>query len=150
MKTAIRPDTCVRQVIERWPATRAVFQSYAIPTETAAHPAWETIEGAAAARGYWAADRLMSELIQATGVRAKLRLDTSLVELVRTYPTAAAVLERYSIHPSAESIASWESIEQAAAARGQWAVDGLLEELNAAREALEGDDRKRETINTPS
>jgi hypothetical protein len=144
MTTVIRPDMCVRQVIERWPATREVFQSYGIPTETTAYPAWETIEGSAAAHGYWAAERLMDELIQAAGGRAEIRPETSLVELVRAYRPTAAVLERYGIRPPAESVAPWESIEQAAAVRGQWAVDGLVDDLNATIESFQGDDREGE------
>ena len=145
MMAAIRPDMCVRQVIERWPATRAVFQSYGIPTEPTAYPSWETIEGAAAARGYWPADRLMGELIQAAGGQSEVRPDTPLVDLVRTYPAAAAILERYGILSPGEGVASWESIEQAAAVRGLWAVDGLLDELNATLESFGRNDSERET-----
>jgi hypothetical protein len=145
MKTAIRPDMGVRQVVERWPATRLVFQSYGISTETGAYSGWETIESAAAARGHWPADRLMNELVQVTGDQAEVRPDTPLIELVRTYPAAGVILERYAIPLPAEGVAPWESIEQAAAVRGLWAVDGLLGALNAALESVEGNDREEET-----
>jgi hypothetical protein len=145
MKTAIRPDMCVRQVVERWPATRVVFQSYGIPTETAAYSGWETLEGVAAAHGRWPADRLIAELIQAVGGRGKVRPDTPLIELVQSCPAAIAVLERYAIPLPAESVAPWESIEQAAAVRGLWAVDGLLDALNATLESFGENDREQET-----
>jgi hypothetical protein len=145
MKTIIRADMCVRQVVERWPATRMVFQSYGIPTETAVYCGWETIESAAAAHGHWPADRLMGELIQAAGGQVEVRPDMPLIDLVRTCPAAAAVLEHYTILPPVESVAPWENIEQAAAVRGLWAVDGLVDELNAALESSERSDREQET-----
>lgn len=145
MKAAIRSDMGVRQVVERWPATRTVFDSYGIPTEMVSYSGWETIESAAAARGHWSADRLMNELVQAAGGQAEVRPDTTLIELVRTYPAAAAILERYAIPLPADGVAPWESIEQAAAVRGLWAVDGLLDALNAALESVKENDREEET-----
>lgn len=48
-----------------------------------------------------------------------------------TYPATRAIFERYNIPCQADRIATWETIEQAAAARGHWATDALLDELSA-------------------
>ena len=48
-----------------------------------------------------------------------------------TYPTTRAVFERYDIPCPVDRITLWETIEQAAAARGYWAADALLDELSA-------------------
>ncbi len=129
--SAIHPDMTVLEIVERWPAARAVFQRYGIPTGTDPCPYWETIEQAAAVRGHWASDQLLGELNQAAGGEAGLRPDTSLVDVAATYPAARAILERYGIPCQADRVAPWESVEQAAAARGHWAADTLLEELKA-------------------
>jgi hypothetical protein len=131
MQSPIRLEMTVQEVVKRWPATRPVFRRYGIPTETAACPNWETIEQAAAAQGHWAADQLIGELNQAAGVCADIQPDAPIVEVVRACPATRAIFERYGIFWQADRIAPWESIEQAAAARGHWAADSLLEELNA-------------------
>jgi hypothetical protein len=121
----------VQETVDRWPATRAVFERYGIPTQTAPSPAWETIEQAAVAQGHWSADQLLGELNRAAGGQADIQAETSVVEVVMTYPATRAIFERHNIPCQADRIALWETIEQAAAARGHWVTDALLDELNA-------------------
>lgn len=136
MRSSIRPEMTVQEAVARWPATRAVFERYGIPTQTAPSPAWETIEQAAAVQGHWAADQLLGKLIQAVGRQADIQPEMPFVEVVTTYPATRAIFERYGIPYQFDRIASWETIEQAAAARGHWATDALLDELN--KERLDG------------
>ena len=131
MRSSIRPEMSVQQVVDRWPTTRAVFERYGIPTQTASCPIWETIEQAAAAQCLWSADQLVGELNQAAGRQADIQPETSIVEVVTTYPATRAILDRYGIPFQIDRIAPWETIEQAAAARGHWVTDALLDELNA-------------------
>ena len=131
MRSSIRPEMTVQEAIDRWPATRAVFERYGIPTETASSPVWETIEQAAAAQGQWSADQLLGELNQTADRQADIQPETPIVEIVRTYPATRAIFERYGIPCQVDRIAPWETVEQAAAARGHWAADTLLDELNA-------------------
>ena len=131
MGSPVRPQVTVQETVDRWPATRAVFERYGIPTQTAPSPAWETIEQAAAAQGHWSADQLLGELNRAAGGQADIQAETSIVEVVMTYPATRAIFERYNIPCQADRIALWETIEQAAAARGHWATDALLDELSA-------------------
>lgn len=126
----VRAEMTVQEVIERWPATRAVFRRYGIPTEMASSPSWETIEQAAAANGHWAADRLVGELNWAAGGRANIQADTAVVQVAAAYPATQAVFERYGIPCQSNRTPLWETIEQAAAARGHRADDSLLNELN--------------------
>jgi hypothetical protein len=84
-----------------------------------------------AAHGYWAADQLVGELDQTTGGKAKIQAGTPVIEVVMTYPATQAIFERYGILYQADRVAPWETVEQAAAARGHWAADLLLAELNA-------------------
>lgn len=131
MRSSIRPEMTVQEVVDRWPATRAVFERYGIPTQTAPFPVWETIEQAAVAQGHWSADQLLGELNQATGRQADIQSETPILEVVTTYPATRAIFERYGILCQIDRIAPWETIDQAAAARGHWAADALLDELNA-------------------
>ncbi len=131
MRSSIRPEMTVQEVVDRWPATRAVFERYGIPTQTAPFPVWETIEQAAVAQGHWSADQLLGELNQATGRQADIQPETPILEVVTTYPATRAIFERYGIPCQIDRIAPWETIDQAAAARGHWAADALLDELNA-------------------
>jgi hypothetical protein len=121
----------VQEAVKRWPATRAVFERYGIPTETTTSPVWETIEQATAAQGHWSADQLLGELNRAAGGQADIQAETPIVEVVMAYPTTRAIFERYGIPCPADRIAPWETIEQAAAARGHWAADELSDELSA-------------------
>jgi hypothetical protein len=121
----------VQETVDGWPATRAVFERYGIPTQTTHSPGWETIEQASAAQGHWSADQLLSELNRAVGRQADFKAETPIVEVVKTHPATHAIFARYNIPSQADRIALWETIEQAAAARGHWASDGLLDELNA-------------------
>jgi uncharacterized protein len=59
----------VSLVAATWPATRAVFEKYAIPWEDSPVPYWEPVVQAAAARGMGPRDRerLMDELLEASG-----------------------------------------------------------------------------------
>ena len=131
MRSSIRPEMTVQEAVDRLPATRAVFERYGIPTETASSPVWETIEQAAAAQGHWSADQLLGELNQTADRQADIQLETPIVEIVRTYPATRAIFERYGIPCQVDRIAPWETVEQAAAARGHWTADTLLDELNA-------------------
>jgi hypothetical protein len=126
----VRTEMTVQEVIERWPATRAAFRRYGIPTEMASSPSWETIEQAAAANGHWAADRLVGELNQAAGGRANIQADAAVVQMATVYPATQAIFERYGIPCQSDCTPLWETIEQAAASRGHWADDSLLNELN--------------------
>ena len=132
MRSPVRPQMTVQETVARWPATRAVFERYGIPTQTAPSPAWETIEQAAAGQGHWSATQLLGELNRAAGGQADIQADTPIVEVVTTYLATRAIFERYNIACQADRIALWETIEQAAAARGHWAADALLDELSAA------------------
>jgi hypothetical protein len=120
----------VQEVVNRWPATCAVFERYGIPTKTAPSPVWETVEQAAAAQGHWSADQLLGELNLATGGQADIQTETPIVEIVTNFPATRTIFVRYGISYYADRIAAWETIEQAAAARGHWAADSLLDELN--------------------
>lgn len=131
MKSAVHPETTVREAVARWPATRSVFERYGIPIEIASCPAWETIEQAAAAQGHWAAEQLIGELNQVVGRKAGIQPNAPVIEVVAAYPATQVVFERFGIPCQAGRVASWETIEQAAAAQGHWAIDGLLDELNA-------------------
>jgi hypothetical protein len=131
MKAFIHLEMTVQEVIEHWPATRAVFERHGIPTQTAPVPVWETIEAAAAAHGHWATDQLIGELNHAAGGQADIQPDIPIAELARAYPATQAVLDRYAIPYQANRGAHWETIEQAAATRGHWATDTLLDDLNA-------------------
>jgi hypothetical protein len=126
----VRAEMTIQEVIERWPTTRTVFRRYGIPTEVASSPSWETIEQAAVANGHWAADRLVGELNLVAGEEADIQADTSVVQVATAYPATQAVFEGYGIPCQADHVAPWETIEQAAAARGHWVADSLLNELN--------------------
>jgi hypothetical protein len=121
----------VQETVDRWAATRAVFERYGIPTQTIPSPAWETTEQAAAAQGHWSADQLLGELNQATGGQPDIQPETPIVEIVTTYPATRTIFVRYGIPYYVDRIAPWETIEQAAAARGHWAADSLLDDLDA-------------------
>jgi hypothetical protein len=131
MKLPVRLQMTVREAVDRLPSTRAVFERYGIPTQSNPSSGWETIEQASAAQGHWAADQLLGELDQATGGRVDIQAETPVVEAVTAYPATRAIFERYHIPCQANRIALWENIEQAAAARGHWAADALLDELGA-------------------
>ena len=62
----------VQEAVDRWPETRAIFERYGIPTETAPSPVWETIEQATAVQGHWFVDQLLGELNQAAGGQADI------------------------------------------------------------------------------
>ena len=64
-------------------------------------------------------------------VIANLQLDMPVAEVVVAYPATRAVFKCYGIPCQVDRITPWETIEQAAAARGHWAADSLLDELNA-------------------
>jgi iron-sulfur cluster repair protein YtfE (RIC family) len=121
----------VREVVQRCPAGQAIFRRYGIPTQITSCPGWETVEQAAAAHGCWAADQLLPELDRMAGDKTIIHAHTSVVEIVATHPAARTTFERYGIPYQPGRIAHWETIEQAAAARGHWVTDSLLDELNA-------------------
>jgi hypothetical protein len=131
MRSPVRPQMTVQETVDRWPATRAVFERYGIPTQSTSSPGWETIYKASAAKGHWAADQLLGELDQATGGQADIQAESPIVEAVMTSPATVAIFKRYDILCQPDRIGLWETIEQAAAARGHWATDALLEELAA-------------------
>jgi hypothetical protein len=131
MQPKIHVEMTVLEVVERWPATRAVFQRCGIPTQATNCPAWETVEQAAAAHGHRAADRLLAELKEAAGPGAGIQADTPVIQTVTIHPATQSVFERYDIPCQVDRVTVWETIEQAAAARGHWAADALLDELNA-------------------
>lgn len=126
----IHPEMTVQETVARWPATRVVFERYGIPTQTTPSPVWETIEQAASVQGHWAADKLLGELNQTIGRHADIQPEMPIVEVVTAYPSTRTVFRRYGIPCQLDRIAHWETIEQAAAARGCWATDALLGELN--------------------
>lgn len=121
----------VREVVQRCLAAQAVFHRYGIPTQLTSCPGWETVEQAAAARGCWAADQLLPELDRTAGGETVIQAHTPVVEVVAAHPAARTTFERYGIPYQPGRIAPWETIEQAAAARGHWVTDSLLDELNA-------------------
>jgi hypothetical protein len=123
----------VQETVDRWPATRAVFERYGISTQSTPSPAWEAIEQASAAQGHWSPDQLLGELNRVAGGQAGIQAETPIVEVVMTHPATRAIFDRYNIPCQADRIALWETIEQAAAARGHWAADALLDELSAVR-----------------
>jgi len=131
MNISIHAEMTVKETLDRCPATRAVFGRYGIPTQSVPSPLWETIEQAVAAQGHWPADQLLAELTQATGGQADIQPETSIVATVTTYRATRAIFERYGIPCQIDRIVPWETIEQAAAARGHWVADALLDELNA-------------------
>ncbi len=131
MKSAVHPETTAREAIARWPATRFVFERYGIPIEIASCPTWETIEQAAATQSHWAAEQLIGELNRVVGGKAGIQPNAPVIEVVAAYPASQAVFERFGIPCQADRVAFWETIEQAAAAQGHWAIDALLDELNS-------------------
>jgi hypothetical protein len=111
--------------------TRAVFGRFGIPVQTSRRPGWESVEQAAAAHGYWAADWLLAELNQIAGREPDIEAHMPVFEVVTTHPATQAIFERHGILCKADRIAPWETIQQAAAARGHWAADSLLKALNS-------------------
>jgi hypothetical protein len=121
----------VLEVVERWPATRATFARFGIPVQTSRLLGWESIEQAAAVQGYWAADQLLVELNQIAEGEPNIEAHTTVLEVATIHPVTQAIFERHGILCQADRIAPWETVEQAAAARGHWAADSLLEALNS-------------------
>lgn len=126
----IHSGMTVLEVVQRWPVTRAVFGRFGIPVRTARLSGWESIEQAAAAHGYWAADQLLAELNRSAGGETDIEAHMPVFEVVTTRPVTRAIFERHGILCHADRIAPWETVQQAAAARGHWAAGSLLEALN--------------------
>ncbi len=64
-------------------------------------------------------------------MRSSIRPEVNVQGVIDRWPTTRAVFERYGIPTQTVSCPIWETIEQSAAARGHWATDALLDELNA-------------------
>jgi hypothetical protein len=129
-RLTIHAGMTVLEVAQRWPTTRAVFGRFGIPVQTSRRSGWESIEQAAAAHGYWTADQLLAELNQIAGGETDIEAHMPVLEVVTTRPATQAIFERHGILCQADRIAPWETLGQAAAARGHWAAGSLLEALN--------------------
>jgi hypothetical protein len=90
-----------------------------------------------AQRNVWFEDGFMQELraaLPAADPRQQLD-DLALVhektrDLADSYPTVKALIEYYDVPAVDTPVPPWEPIEQAAATRGLWPVDDLIEALN--------------------
>jgi hypothetical protein len=74
----------------------------------------------------------VAELNEIAGGEADIEAHMPVVEVLTTHPATQAIFERHSILCQPDRIAPWETIQQAAAARGHWATDSLLDTLNSA------------------
>jgi hypothetical protein len=140
----ISKDMPVMFVAREYPITGQVFEKYGIPHHDQRVPAWMGLVQPLAQNSVWFEDGFVQELratIPADDPMQDLD-DLALVhektrEVAAKYPAAKALFERYAVPCVDSPVPPWEPIEQAAAARGVWPVDELIEELNQAIE--EGD-----------
>lgn len=133
----ITPDMPVMFVAKEHPGTIPVFVQHGIAWRDQRVPPWMSLIQPLAQRNVWFEDGFMQELraaLPAADPRQQLD-DLALVhektrDLADSYPTVKALLEYYDVPAVDTPVPPWEPIEQAAATRGLWPVDDLIEALN--------------------